>query len=43
MPDLSISPLPITAPTTAATVRVWDVPVRVFHWVLVVTILLAFL
>lgn len=43
MPDLSISPLPITAPTTAATVRVWDIPVRVFHWALVVTILLAFL
>ena len=38
MSDLSISHSPLPA-----TVRVWDLPVRLFHWLLVATILVAFL
>lgn len=38
-----MSPPTITVPTTTKTVRVWDVPVRLFHWLLVATILIAFL
>ena len=38
MPDSST---PIVA--SQATVRVWDLPVRLFHWLLVATILFAFL
>lgn len=30
-------------PTAAKTIRVWDFPVRLFHWLLVATILVAFL
>lgn len=37
MPD---SPNPSTS--SAATIRVWDLPVRLFHWLLVATILFAF-
>jgi len=33
----------ITASSIAGSVRVWDLPVRLFHWLLVVTILVAFL
>jgi cytochrome b len=32
-----------TAASSTARVRVWDLPVRVFHWLLVATILIAFL
>jgi cytochrome b len=32
-----------TAPLSTGRVRVWDLPVRVFHWLLVATILIAFL
>jgi cytochrome b len=38
----SISPAPTTALSTAR-IRVWDLPVRLFHWLLVATILIAFL
>ncbi len=38
MPDLTTTLAP-----SSATIRVWDIPVRVFHWLLVATILLAFL
>lgn len=38
MPDLSTTFAP-----SSATIRVWDIPVRVFHWLLVATILLTFL
>lgn len=38
MSDVSISIVP-----TTATIRVWDLPVRLFHWLLVATILFAFL
>jgi len=38
MPDQSIS-----ASSFPATIRVWDLPVRLFHWLLVATILTAFL
>ncbi|MEP7004749.1 MAG: cytochrome b/b6 domain-containing protein [Sphingomonas bacterium] len=38
MSDLSISHSP-----SPATIRVWDLPVRLFHWLLVATILVAFL
>ncbi len=31
------------APPAAKTIRVWDLPVRIFHWLLVATILVAFL
>lgn len=30
-------------PPSSATIRVWDLPVRMFHWLLVATILVAFL
>lgn len=30
-------------PTTSRTIRVWDLPIRIFHWLLVATILVAFL
>jgi cytochrome b len=40
--DSSISPAS-SAPLSAARIRVWDLPVRVFHWLLVATILIAFL
>lgn len=38
MPDLSTAD-----PTSPATVRVWDLPLRLFHWLLAATILVAFL
>ncbi|GAA0298279.1 cytochrome b/b6 domain-containing protein [Sphingomonas oligophenolica] len=38
MPDLSTA-----SPPSSATVRVWDLPVRLFHWLLAATILAAFL
>ena len=42
VPNASISPAsPIQAPT--ARIRVWDLPVRLFHWLLVGTVLIAFL
>ncbi len=40
--DSSIPPAS-TAPSSAARIRVWDLPVRLFHWLLVATILIAFL
>lgn len=40
MTHSSISPDPLIA---AMRVRVWDLPVRLFHWLLVATILIAFL
>lgn len=43
MPDLSTPPLSSAALPSAARVRVWDLPVRLFHWLLVATILIAFL
>lgn len=43
MPNLSTPPLSSAAIRPAARVRVWDLPVRLFHWLLVVTILIAFL
>lgn len=33
----------VAAISTSGTIRVWDLPVRLFHWLLVATILLAFL
>lgn len=33
----------ISAPSIAGGIRVWDLPVRLFHWLLVITILVAFL
>jgi cytochrome b len=42
MPNQSTSPLS-SAKSSAARVRVWDLPVRLFHWLLVATILTAFL
>lgn len=30
-------------PTTSRTIRVWDLPIRIFHWLLVATVLVAFL
>jgi cytochrome b len=42
VPNASISSAPsVRAPT--ARIRVWDLPVRLFHWLLVATILIAFL
>lgn len=38
MSDVSVS-----AVDAASTIRVWDLPVRLFHWLLVATILIAFL
>lgn len=32
-----------TRSTGPATVRVWDLPIRLFHWLLAATILVAFL
>lgn len=43
MPNLSTPPLSSAAIPPAARVRVWDLPVRLFHWLLVATILIAFL
>ena len=43
MPNLSMPPLSSAALPTTARVRVWDLPVRLFHWLLVATILIAFL
>lgn len=42
MTDSSISPVS-SASASAARIRVWDLPVRLFHWLLVATILIAFL
>lgn len=42
MTDSSISPAS-SASASAARVRVWDLPIRLFHWLLVATILVAFL
>lgn len=43
MTDSPISPaFPVSAPAPAR-IRVWDLPVRLFHWLLVLTILVAFL
>ncbi|MEO6214448.1 MAG: cytochrome b/b6 domain-containing protein [Sphingomonas sp.] len=38
MPDL-----PTALSPSRTTIRVWDLPVRLFHWLLVATILIAFL
>ena len=38
-----MSDLSTPYPRSSATVRVWDLPVRLFHWFLVATILVAFL
>lgn len=43
MTDVSIFPALSAATPTGARVRVWDLPVRLFHWLLVATILVAFL
>ncbi|MDR6850318.1 cytochrome b/b6 domain-containing protein [Sphingomonas sp. BE137] len=43
MPNLSTPPLSSAALPSATRVRVWDLPVRLFHWLLVATILVAFL
>ncbi len=43
MPDLSTPPLSSAALPSAARIRVWDLPVRLFHWLLVATVLIAFL
>ena len=43
MADVSISLASSTAAPTAARIRVWDLPVRLFHWLLVATIPVAFL
>lgn len=43
MTDTTIHPIASHAAARPATIRVWDLPVRVFHWLLVATILLAFL
>ena len=43
MPDLSIPPLSSAVLQPTARIRVWDLPVRLFHWLLVATILIAFL
>ncbi|WP_343057251.1 cytochrome b/b6 domain-containing protein [Novosphingobium hassiacum] len=39
----SISPNPSTSVTSGAHLRVWDLPVRLFHWLFVATMLIAFL
>ncbi len=43
MTDVSIAPHLPTASDHTANIRVWDLPVRLFHWLLVATILIAFL
>lgn len=43
MTDVSIAPHLPTATGRTAHIRVWDLPVRLFHWLLVATILVAFL
>lgn len=43
MPNLSTPPLSSAALPSPARIRVWDLPVRLFHWLLVATILIAFL
>lgn len=43
MPDLSNPLVSARAISSRASVRVWDLPVRLFHWSLVGTILIAFL
>ncbi len=43
MPNLSMPPLSSAAIEANARIRVWDLPVRVFHWLLVATVLVAFL
>lgn len=43
MPDLSNPLVPARAISSRTGVRVWDLPVRLFHWSLVGTILVAFL
>lgn len=42
MTDFSISPVS-SATSSPARISVWDMPVRLFHWLLVATILIAFL
>lgn len=42
MTDSSIFPA-ASATSSATRIRVWDLPVRLFHWLLVATILIAFL
>jgi len=43
MPSLSNPPLSSASTPAIARLRVWDLPVRLFHWLLVATILIAFL
>ncbi|MDP3551797.1 MAG: cytochrome b/b6 domain-containing protein [Novosphingobium sp.] len=43
MPDTAHSAAAFPATSRAKQIRVWDLPVRLFHWLLVVTILIAFL
>ncbi len=43
MPNLSTPPLSSAALPSTERIRVWDLPVRLFHWLLVATILVAFL
>lgn len=43
MPNLSMPAPSSEDPDATARIRVWDVPVRVFHWLLVATVLVAFL
>ncbi len=43
MSNLSTAPVSPAAHHGAARIRVWDLPVRMFHWLLVVAILIAFL
>lgn len=43
MPDTAHSAAAFPATSKAKHIRVWDLPVRLFHWLLVVTILIAFL
>jgi len=41
--EVTMSQLSATAARTTETIRVWDLPVRLFHWLLVATILIAFI
>jgi cytochrome b len=43
MPNLKIPPFSSTAGLAVARLRVWDLPLRLFHWLLVATVLIAFL
>lgn len=43
MTDISIAPHSPATTGRTAHIRVWDLPVRLFHWLLVATILVAFL